>query len=158
MQNDTFIATRMFQSSFDSNCSRRASRKLCATALVHVASTNRTLVDWMLPSESVSDKSRASPPGRDFSRPWHEVLHDVHARAEHFCTQAGIRKWSAECAARQWKFAGKAARLPPFRWLAQLLRWCPRGARCPGRPRQTWRSTLLQYCRFAGIDDWMTAA
>ena len=52
----------------------------------------------------------------DWSRPWHEILHDWNARAVQFVEQYSVKHWSIRCLEMHWKLA-RYANLPPDPWL-----------------------------------------
>ena len=43
------------------------------------------------------------PAGMDWSRPWHEILHDWNMRISIFVGQAGLKPWSHTCSKQHWK-------------------------------------------------------
>ena len=43
------------------------------------------------------------PAGMDWSRPWHEILHDWNVRVSIFVGQAGFKPWSHTCLEQHWK-------------------------------------------------------
>ena len=52
------------------------------------------------------------PAGMDWSRPWHEILHDWNVRASTFVGQAGLKPWSQTCLEQYWKLAHYTVNLP----------------------------------------------
>ena len=88
------------------------------------------------------------PAGMDWSRPWHEILHDWNVRVSIFVGQAGLKPWSHTCLEQHWKLAQYAVNLPCDRWLPRLLHWKPVGQRRVGRPHQQWDDMLRTFCRY----------
>ena len=43
---------------------------------------------------------------------------------------------------------------PPDRWLSRILMWTCRGHHTVGRPRNTWDSTLQNFCRYQHLGNW----
>ena len=98
------------------------------------------------------------PAGMDWSRPWHEILHDWNVRVSIFVGQAGLKPWSHTCLEQHWKLAHYAVNLPSDRWLPRLLHWKPVGQRRVGRPRQQWDDMLRTFCRYKPLGEWELAA
>ena len=98
------------------------------------------------------------PAGIDWSRPWHEILHDWNVRVSIFAGQAGLKPWSHTCLEQHWKLAHYAVNLPCDRWLPRLLHWKPVGQRRVGRPRQQWDDMLRTFCRYKRLGEWGLAA
>ena len=65
------------------------------------------------------------PPNWDYSRPFHELLHECHLRISHFCARSNIRTWSEEVRKRQWQFVGSVMRGRSDKWCFQLMNWRP---------------------------------
>ena len=80
------------------------------------------------------------PAGMDWSRPWHEILHDWNVRVSIFVGQAGLKPW-------HWKLGHYAVNLPCDRWLPRLLHYKPIGQRRVNRPRKQWDEMLKMFCR-----------
>ena len=88
------------------------------------------------------------PPGNiDWSRPWHEVLHDWNEKVERVTTNANIQPWSLTCLRHYWKFGAYCANLPDDRWALGPLR--PQIAGSPTRYVGNGNGFLLQ-CALAG--------
>ena len=51
------------------------------------------------------------PAATDWSRPWHEILHDWNARVVQFVEQYSVKHWSVRCLEMHWKLAHYAANL-----------------------------------------------
>ena len=49
------------------------------------------------------------PAALEWTRPWHEILHDMHLPAARRQESAGTRLWGAEVFQRQWRLASKVA-------------------------------------------------
>ena len=77
------------------------------------------------------------PAATDWSRPWHEILHDWNARVAQFVQHCSVKCWSVRCVDTHWNLAQYAANLPP-----DLLMWTCRGHHTVGRPRNTSDTTL----------------
>ena len=56
------------------------------------------------------------PVGMDWSRPWHEIVHDWNVRVSIFVGQAAFKPWSQTCLERYWKLPDYAVNLPGDRW------------------------------------------
>ena len=54
-----------------------------------------------------------TPAATDWSRPWHEILHDWNARVAQFVEQYSVKHWSVRCLEMHWQLAHYAANLPP---------------------------------------------
>ena len=52
------------------------------------------------------------PAGVDWSRPWHEILHDWTVRASIFFGEAGLKPWSQTCLEQYRNLAHYAVNLP----------------------------------------------
>ena len=98
------------------------------------------------------------PAATDWSRPWHEILHDWNARVVQFVEQYSVKPWSVRCLEMHWKLAHYAANLPPDRWLARILTWTCRGYQGTGRPRNTWDTMIQKFCRYQHLGIWLDVA
>ena len=98
------------------------------------------------------------PAATDWSRPWHEILHDWNARVAQFVQQYSVKCWSVRCVEMHWNLAQYAANLPPDRWLSRILMWMCRGHHTVGRPRNTWDTTLHNFCRYQHLGNWRAVA
>ena len=98
------------------------------------------------------------PAATDWTRPWHEILHDWNARVAHFVQQYSVKCWSVRCVEMHWNLAQYAANLPPDRWLSRILMWTCRGHHTVGRPRNTWDTTLQNFCRYQQLGNWRAVA
>ena len=98
------------------------------------------------------------PAATDWSRPWHEILHDWNARVVQFVEQYSVKPWSVRCLEMHWKLAHYAANLPPDRWLARILSWTCRGHQGTGRPRNTWDTMIQKFCRYQHLGIWLDVA
>ena len=83
------------------------------------------------------------PAGMDWSRPWHEILHDSNVRVSIFVGQAGLKPWSHTCLEQHWKLGQYAVNLPCDRWLPRLLHWKPIGQRMVAIGKHCCRSLLF---------------
>ena len=97
------------------------------------------------------------PAATDWSRPWHEILHDWNARVAQFVQQYLV-KCSVRCVEIHWNLAQYAANLPPDRWLSRLLMWTCTGHHTVGRPRNTWDTTLQDFYRYHHLGNWRAVA
>ena len=82
------------------------------------------------------------PAATDWSRPWHEILHDWNAPVAQFVQQYSVKCWSVHCVEMHRNLAQYIANPPPDRWLSRILMWTCRGHHTVGRPRNTWDTTL----------------
>ena len=98
------------------------------------------------------------PAATDWSRPWHEILHDWNARVAQFVQQYSVKCWSVRCVEMHWNLAQYAANPPPDRWLSRILMWTCRGHHTVGRPRNTWDTTLHNFCRYQQLGNWRAVA
>ena len=98
------------------------------------------------------------PAATDWSRPWHEILHDWNARVAQFVQQYSVKCWSVRCVEMHWNLAQYAANLPRDRWLSRILMWTCRGHHTVGRPRNIWDTTLQNFCRYQQLDHWRAVA
>ena len=106
-------------------------------------------------------RSMVGPPAAtDWSRPWHEILHDWNARVAQFVEQYSVKHWSVRCLEMHWKLAHYAANLPPDRWLARILTWTCGGHQNTGRPRNIWDTMKKnkKNCRYQQLGNWLDVA
>ena len=75
-----------------------------------------------------------------------------------FVQQCSVRCWSVRCVEVHWNLAQYAANLPPDRWLSRILMWTCRGHHTVGRPRNTWDTTLQNFCRHQHLGNWRAVA
>ena len=95
------------------------------------------------------------PPGLDWSRPWHEILHQWNLRVRQISESFHMQSWSRKCLQQHWNFARYIGCLPANRWVRRALSCSFHGARRCGRPRHTWSSALETFARMRGWDDWL---
>ena len=98
------------------------------------------------------------PAATDWSRPWHEILHDWNARVAQFVEQYSVKHWSVRCLEMHWQLAHYAANLPPDRWLARILTWTCREHQNTGRPRNTWDTMIQKFYRYQQLGKWLDVA
>ena len=98
------------------------------------------------------------PPGIDWSRPWHEILHEWHVRLASYMGRAGVRGWNEEFLHRFHSFAQYAVNLPADRWVTRVLNWRPAGSRARGRPASEWACLLEDYARARRLGRWGNVA
>ena len=115
-----------------------------------------TMLMWY--SEKLFRSVVGPPAATDWSRPWHEILHVWNARVAQFVQQYSVRCWSVRCVEVHWNLAQYAANLPPDRWLSRILMWTCRGHHTVGRPRNTWDTTLQNFCRHQHLGNWRAVA
>ena len=48
--------------------------------------------------------------------------------------------------------------LPSTRWVKPVLAWDPVGTRVPGRPKNSWATSLDNFARWKGWNDWQVMA
>ena len=133
------------------------------TPVVCFAAGHRTILKKHLNKIDVTFRkllrSVVGPPAAtDWSRPWHEILHDWNARVVQFVEQYSVKPWSVRCLEMHWKLAHYAANLPPDRWLARILTWTCRGHQGTGRPRNTWDTMIQKFCRYQHLGIWLDVA
>ena len=56
------------------------------------------------------------PAGMDWSRLWHEILHDWNVGISIFVGQAGLKPWSHTCSEQHWKLGHYAVNSPCDKW------------------------------------------
>ena len=61
------------------------------------------------------------PPGLDWSRPWHEILHHWNLRVRQISASFHMQSWSCKCPHLHWNFAHYIGRLPANRWVRCAL-------------------------------------
>ena len=83
---------------------------------------------------SIGRRIVGHPPGWDYVRPYHELLHTTNNRLTHFCNQSHISSWSIIARSRQWNFIGNMIRGDNEKWCHKLFRWKPLGNRSRWRP------------------------
>ena len=98
------------------------------------------------------------PGGIDWSRPWHETLHDWHERVACIAKDAGVQTWSFECLRQHWKLASYSVSIPAHRWLPRVMNWCPRGKHPKGHPKFTWGQQLINFCWWKQYGAWQNLA
>ena len=94
------------------------------------------------------------PAATDWSRPWHEILHDWNAPVAQFVQQYSVKCWSVRCVEMHRNLAQYIANPPPDRWLSRILMWTCRGHHTVGRPRNTWDTTLQNFCTYQHLGNW----
>jgi hypothetical protein len=103
-----------------------------------------------------------APSGTDWSRPWHEILHDWDIKLRRHMMTTQIQSWDRCCASAYWRMAAWIATLPSSRWVRRALAWQPNpqptSSRRRGRPRKMWDSLLIALCRCRGLVDWLAVA
>ena len=78
-------------------------------------------------------RSVVAPPARmDWTRPWHEILHDWNGRVNEFAAIHSIKLWSEQCIQQHWDLAHYISSLEGQRWVKRLLQ------RRGGRPAHLW--------------------
>ena len=60
------------------------------------------------------------PAGMDWTRPWHEILHDWNGRVNDFAARHGIKLWSERCV-QQHRDAHYISSLEEQRWVKRLM-------------------------------------
>ena len=71
--------------------------------------------------------------------------------------RAGVDKLSTEIKRRRWKFIGHVLRKSQDKDCAIALSWQPEGKRKVGRPKTTWRRTVVKEREDAGWKSWSEA-
>ena len=95
------------------------------------------------------------PAGMDWTRPWHEILHDWNGRVDEFAALHSIKLWSERYRIQQhWDLAHYISSLEGQRWVKRLLQWQPDGRRRGGRPAHLWHTVLENICRWKGLQHW----
>ena len=77
------------------------------------------------------------PPGLDWSRPWHKILHQWNLRVRQISESLHMQSWLCKCLQQNWNFARYIGCLPAT------------------RSRHTWSSALETFARMKGWDDWL---
>ena len=98
------------------------------------------------------------PAATDWSRPWHEILHDWNARVVRFVEQYSVKHWSERCLEMHWKVVHYAAKIPRDDWLARILTWTCREHEKLGRPRNTSDTMIPKFCRYQRWGNWWDVA
>ena len=94
------------------------------------------------------------PAGMDWTRPWHEILHDWNGRVNEFAALHSIKLWSERCIQQHWDLAHYISSMEGQRWVKRLLQWQPNGRRRGGRPAHLWHTVLENFCRWKGLQHW----
>ena len=149
-----------------------------------VAAGHRTMYKTDLRSFDVLSRkllrSVVGPPAAmDWTRPWHEILHDWNGRVNEFAAHHGIKLWSERCVQQHWdlahyipwlkimvcrvfgqywQFAHYISNLPRERWVVRAMNWFPENARRVGRPAYIWDSMIQHFCRHKQIGNWRKSA
>ena len=66
-----------------------------------------------------------APGNLDWSRPWHEILHEWNMKAQTIVSEHQVKLWSHRCIESYWKLGLYIANLPPERWVQRALHWKP---------------------------------
>ena len=98
------------------------------------------------------------PSNIDWSRPWHEILHDWHGKVLSVTLEHGMKLWSHRSLVSYWKLAIHFASVPHDRWIQRILRWMPDGRHTAGCPRHNWATKLSAFVRFLQMDEWQILA
>ena len=98
------------------------------------------------------------PSNIDWSRPWHEILHDWNGKAQSVTLEHGMKLWSHQSLASYWKVAMHFASVPHDRWIQRILSWMPDGRHTAGCPRHNWATRLSAFVRFLQMDEWQVLA
>ena len=67
----------------------------------------------------------------DWSRPWHEILHDWNGGVQSVTLEQGNHRSRVS----YWQLAIHSASVPHDRWIQRRLRWMPDGRHTAGCPR-----------------------
>ena len=76
---------------------------------------------------------------------WPEVITNIN-----LWTQTGQEPMLKQIRRRRWKWIGHTLRKPNTTIAKQALEWNPQGRRKPGRPKTSWRRTILKEAEQAG--------
>ena len=98
------------------------------------------------------------PAGMDWTRLWHEILHDWNGRVNEFVALHGIKLWSECCVQQYWELAHYISSLEDQRWVKRLMQWQPDGRGRGGRPAYLWYTFLTDFCRWKGLRRWALEA
>ena len=71
---------------------------------------------------------------------------------------AGVEKVSEQIRRRRWRYIGHVLRKTPDDHQRIALKWTPDGRRKRGRPKETWRRTVLREREALGLTSWEAAA
>ena len=99
-----------------------------------------------------------APPDTNWDDPWHDVLHHWNVRAMGFWARLHRPTWSSNCLRQHWNLAMYVINLPSTRWVKRVLAWDPVGTRVPGRPKNSWATSLENFARWKGWNDWQVMA
>ena len=94
------------------------------------------------------------PAGMDWTRPWHEILHDWNGRVYEFVALHSIKLWSECCVQQYWELAHNFFSLEDQRWVKRVMQWQPDGRGRGGRPAHLWHTFLTDFCRWKGLRHW----
>ena len=98
------------------------------------------------------------PSNLDWSRPWHEILHEWNGKVQSVALEHGMKLWSHRSLTHCWKLAMHFASLPHDRWIQRILKWTPGGRYAAGCPRHNWVTKISAFMRFLQVDDWKRLA
>ena len=102
--------------------------------------------------------SNGPPSNLDWSRPWHEILHEWNGKVQSVALEHGMKLWSHRSLTHCWKLAMHFASLPHDRWIQRILKWTPGGRYAAGCPRHNWVTKISAFMRFLQVDDWQRLA
>lgn len=71
---------------------------------------------------------------------------------------AGVEKVSTQIRKRRWRYIGHVLRKRPDDHQRIALSWTPDGKRSRGRPKETWRRTVVREREMLGYQSWEAAA
>ena len=98
------------------------------------------------------------PAGMDWSRPWHEILHDWNVRVSNFCGPSWLETLVTHMfgtTLETWSICGE---FTLWQMVTSLTALEPIGQRRVGRPRQQWDDMLRMFCRYKRLGEWELAA
>ena len=86
----------------------------------------------------------------DWTRPWHEILHDWNGRVNEFASLHGIKLRSKRCV-QQHSDLAHISSLEKQRWVKRLMQWQPSGHKRGGGPTHFWHTVSTNVCRWKGL-------
>ena len=98
------------------------------------------------------------PSNIDWSRPWHEILHDWNGKVQSLTLQHGMKLWSFRSPGSYWKLVIHVTSVPHDGWIQRILRWMPDGHHTAGCPRHNWATKISAFVRFLQMDEWQMLA
>ena len=96
------------------------------------------------------------PANIDWSRPWHDIVHDWNGKVQSVTLEHGMKFWSHRSVA--YYLPIHPASVPHDKWIQRILTWMPDARHTTGCPRRNWATKLSAFVRFLQMDDWQILA